>query len=194
MENKYISTNMGDIPVWDYLDIVAIQNGFYDYEDVVKQGYHIEGSTKEEEKWFGEVTNLIRESITIKENALTILKSMSKSKYFDFAILDTVLALNDNKKISDRIIRAWSEYRYEGLRTLDEFGEYLIDFCTRINCPLVIQGINILDINGQKDYLSEEKISLEKNNYFTGLSAKDVAKKAAEQQHTVQSGTPGLSR
>ncbi len=39
---EYIDTNIGKIPVEDYLDIVAIQHGFYDYEDMQKNGLHID--------------------------------------------------------------------------------------------------------------------------------------------------------
>lgn len=38
----YIETNIGQIPVEDYLDIKAMQYGFDDYEDMQKNGLHIE--------------------------------------------------------------------------------------------------------------------------------------------------------
>ena len=38
---KYIRTNIGKIPVDDYLEITAIQNGFESYEDMVDHGYGI---------------------------------------------------------------------------------------------------------------------------------------------------------
>lgn len=41
-ENFYINTNIGKIPYDDYLDIVAIQNGFEDYADMKNQGLCID--------------------------------------------------------------------------------------------------------------------------------------------------------
>lgn len=41
-ENRYIETNMGTIPVADYLEIRAIQSGFDSYEELCKEGYHID--------------------------------------------------------------------------------------------------------------------------------------------------------
>lgn len=39
---KYIKTSMGIIPLEDYLDIIAIENGFSDYEELRREGYNIE--------------------------------------------------------------------------------------------------------------------------------------------------------
>ena len=41
-KNKTFKTNMGEIPIEDYCDIVAMQNGFDSYEDMKNQGYIIE--------------------------------------------------------------------------------------------------------------------------------------------------------
>ena len=38
---KHIKTNIGEIPIEDYLEITAIQNGFESYEDMVNHGYGI---------------------------------------------------------------------------------------------------------------------------------------------------------
>lgn len=38
---KYIRTNIGKIPVDDYLEITARQNGFESYKDMVDHGYGI---------------------------------------------------------------------------------------------------------------------------------------------------------
>lgn len=37
-----IKTNLGEIPEEDYLDMMAIQYGFDDYEDMRSQGYIID--------------------------------------------------------------------------------------------------------------------------------------------------------
>lgn len=37
-----ITTNMGDIPMEDYLDIVAIQHGFESYDDLRAHGFYID--------------------------------------------------------------------------------------------------------------------------------------------------------
>lgn len=39
---KYIETNMGQIPLEDYLDIRARQYGFEDYEELERAGYTLE--------------------------------------------------------------------------------------------------------------------------------------------------------
>ena len=41
-KNKTINTNMGEIPIKDYGDSVAMQNGFDSYEDMKNQGHIIE--------------------------------------------------------------------------------------------------------------------------------------------------------
>lgn len=42
MEKKEtVKTNIGEMPIEDYRDIVAQQNGFEDYEDMYNQGYRI---------------------------------------------------------------------------------------------------------------------------------------------------------
>lgn len=38
---KYVDTNMGTIPLKDYLEIIAIQHGFDSYEDMKANGYEI---------------------------------------------------------------------------------------------------------------------------------------------------------
>ncbi len=38
----YIETNIGKMPVEDYLHIKAVQLGFDDYEDMEKNGLHID--------------------------------------------------------------------------------------------------------------------------------------------------------
>ena len=45
---KTIKTNIGELPIEDYYDIVAIQNGFDDYEDMKNQGYIINSCEMEE--------------------------------------------------------------------------------------------------------------------------------------------------
>ena len=45
MENnkeELVETNIGSIPSDDYRDIVAMQNGFEDYEDLLSQGYTLD--------------------------------------------------------------------------------------------------------------------------------------------------------
>ncbi len=39
---KYVNTNIGLMPLEDYLETKAIQCGFDSYEDMVKQGYKID--------------------------------------------------------------------------------------------------------------------------------------------------------
>lgn len=39
----YIETNIGNIPLEDYLDIMAHQHGFYDYDEMYKNGYRLKG-------------------------------------------------------------------------------------------------------------------------------------------------------
>ena len=39
---SYIETNIGQMPVEDYLDIKAMQYGFEDYEDMKKHGLYID--------------------------------------------------------------------------------------------------------------------------------------------------------
>lgn len=39
---RTIETNMGEMPIEDYLEIRAMQYGFDSYEDLVKQGYSID--------------------------------------------------------------------------------------------------------------------------------------------------------
>ena len=39
---KYVKINMGEIPLRDYYEIVAIQNGFSSYEEMEKEGFSIE--------------------------------------------------------------------------------------------------------------------------------------------------------
>ena len=40
--NKYIKTNLGKVPLEDYLDIVAESSGFDDYSDMQNAGYKID--------------------------------------------------------------------------------------------------------------------------------------------------------
>lgn len=47
--SKTIKTNIGEIPIEDYCDIVAMQYGFDDYEDMKNQGYIIDSCKMEEE-------------------------------------------------------------------------------------------------------------------------------------------------
>ena len=42
MENNLINTNMGKIPLEDYLEIQAISLGFESYEDLKNQGFNLE--------------------------------------------------------------------------------------------------------------------------------------------------------
>lgn len=37
----WIETNIGLMPIEDYLDIVACQSGFDSYEDMRAEGYHL---------------------------------------------------------------------------------------------------------------------------------------------------------
>ena len=39
---KTIKTNIGEMPIEDYLDIKASQMGFDDYEDMLAQGFTLE--------------------------------------------------------------------------------------------------------------------------------------------------------
>ena len=41
-ETVLVNTNIGKIPYIDYLDIVAIQYGFDDYEDMTKNGLYVD--------------------------------------------------------------------------------------------------------------------------------------------------------
>ena len=41
-ETVLVDTNIGKIPYIDYLDIVAIQYGFDDYEDMTKNGLYVD--------------------------------------------------------------------------------------------------------------------------------------------------------
>ena len=41
-ETVLVNTNIGKIPYIDYLDIVAIQYGFDDYEDMTKNGFYVD--------------------------------------------------------------------------------------------------------------------------------------------------------
>lgn len=38
---KMVNTNMGAMPLEDYLDIVALQHGFDSYEEMQAEGYRI---------------------------------------------------------------------------------------------------------------------------------------------------------
>lgn len=40
-KTEIVATNIGQIPLEDYQDIVAMQCGFSDYEDMRNQGYTI---------------------------------------------------------------------------------------------------------------------------------------------------------
>ena len=42
ISSRTIKTNIGTMPVEDYLDIQAMQSGFDSYEDMKKQGYSID--------------------------------------------------------------------------------------------------------------------------------------------------------
>ena len=46
---KTIKTNIGEIPIEDYCDIIAMQHGFDDYEDMKSQGCTINIPEMEEE-------------------------------------------------------------------------------------------------------------------------------------------------
>jgi hypothetical protein len=39
---RTVKTNIGEMPIGDYLDIKAMQYGFDSYEDLVEQGYSID--------------------------------------------------------------------------------------------------------------------------------------------------------
>lgn len=39
---KMVNTNLGAMPIDDYLEIVAMQSGFDSYEDMCKAGYKID--------------------------------------------------------------------------------------------------------------------------------------------------------
>lgn len=40
-EEKTITTNIGAVPIGDYLEICALQYGFDSYADMRAEGYHI---------------------------------------------------------------------------------------------------------------------------------------------------------
>lgn len=42
ISNRTVKTNIGTMPVEDFLDIYAMQHGFDSYEDLKKQGYSID--------------------------------------------------------------------------------------------------------------------------------------------------------
>lgn len=41
MEEKMVATNIGKMPLNDYLDIIAMQSGFDSYEEMQEAGYHV---------------------------------------------------------------------------------------------------------------------------------------------------------
>lgn len=43
-EGKMVKTNMGTMPLEDYLDIVAYQHGYDSYEEMQAEGYQIDTS------------------------------------------------------------------------------------------------------------------------------------------------------
>lgn len=47
ISQKNVKTNIGDIPVEDYREILAVQNGFDSYESMRKEGYVIDGVSEE---------------------------------------------------------------------------------------------------------------------------------------------------
>lgn len=51
-DEGYVETNIGKVPVKEYLDIQAMQYGFSSYADLRKAGYHIAGVDKEIESTF----------------------------------------------------------------------------------------------------------------------------------------------
>lgn len=44
--DKYVDTNMGKMPIEDYLEIQAMQFGFDGYEELYREGYRIDGYEK----------------------------------------------------------------------------------------------------------------------------------------------------
>lgn len=50
MENNLINTNMGKIPLEDYLEIQAVSLGFESYEDLKNQGFDLEVHGGNDEK------------------------------------------------------------------------------------------------------------------------------------------------
>lgn len=52
-ETKHVETNMGNMPLEDYYDIVAMQHGYDSYEDMKKDGLSIAPpETMEDNNWF----------------------------------------------------------------------------------------------------------------------------------------------
>ena len=47
LKGETVKTNIGEIPVEDYMDIKAQQFGFEDYEDMYKQGYRLDNEKGE---------------------------------------------------------------------------------------------------------------------------------------------------
>lgn len=47
MDKETVKTNMGEIPLEDYLDIIAMQLGFNDYYDLKTQGLTLASFTTE---------------------------------------------------------------------------------------------------------------------------------------------------
>ena len=58
---KYVNTNVGLMPVEDYLEIKAVQYGFESYEDMKAQGYKIdvEQTVEVEEDEKGNITTKV---------------------------------------------------------------------------------------------------------------------------------------
>ena len=73
-----VSTNVGDIPVEDYRDIVAAQYGFEDYADMREQGFELENYPQQEEPPIVEESVYIVEKFNNTENVEFIAASFDK--------------------------------------------------------------------------------------------------------------------
>ena len=73
-----VSTNVGDIPVEDYRDIVAAQYGFEDYADMREQGFELENYPQQEEPPIVEESVYIIEKFNNTENVKFIAASFDK--------------------------------------------------------------------------------------------------------------------
>lgn len=62
--DKYVDTNMGKMPIEDYLEIQAMQFGFDSYEELYHAGYRLNGYEKIHPDIFKE--NCIKEGIKQK--------------------------------------------------------------------------------------------------------------------------------
>lgn len=101
---KMVKTNMGDVPIEDFREIVAMQNGFDSYDDMYEQGYRL-GNNLDKEP---ERQNKIIEENELENNDTTKLGGKLLEEMYEKMYKET-FSKEQNIENNDKIINENNE-------------------------------------------------------------------------------------